>query len=762
MRYLMNLVFICILLGLSFSLSFAVPQQHGREPFSADYDVALVTDLNDSASSLPNYWKPCNKIVKGHIRSPFFLPPRQELDQFISDINGKAGNASFFLPLDDLYQGFLSIAPRSRWIQAVREWKDMGGKVFIMIREVPEPLWADTSGQVCSQRDCGGDSWSRDPDCRLYRPRDFAAYQALLEDLIKYLTLPPELGVMIQDSILGLDQPASTQGFDDVYFVFWEEANASRHKDDWCRAAWTDDYAQWLKLYDYWVAAVRTVRSEYPDDVHFKIGTKWLTGNQLDQVGKALYDADTFIEFLNGNPPPISCFDSTYDQGDDSLYSYEYRSDPPLDLDFMTRQRRTDDHQLLSKDGIQWFDTESDSFEYCGANAHLAPHDETSGFDSNFYLKFEQNGFPDMEWYSWDIKNDVAGEIQDFILSATSPYQEGRQRYCGVQSDNQMGAVNYLAQVWDHFENPDQRTFTDPEDTTATNDMLGLWAEFWADPRGYPGTGGSYPTRWPNHDNDSLFTSYDYGFYKGGEGMLFTNSGGWNMYEDQSEYPVSIKKPFYNIVEMIGNLQSREVPVSYSFGTGFQNDLDKGDMIRGIVTRSAAGDTIAVLWWYYMNPQDIADAIDSLDYQAIMDHVEMSDMRDVVIKLKNVPMENYEMHRYVVDDVTSNGWTYRDCIYCFYESGDSCNANDPAVVTDPGVAEDRVIAINGWKKWLGNGNPCNASVALEEVETDLVSRNTDGSLVLNYQNVKPWTAMLIMLQTGLDSEPGHTSPPGLD
>lgn len=687
-------------------------------------DVVLRSDVSSTPQPLPNYWKPSAKVQKGHTHpsaGDAMLPPETEFyDRFFRDMNNNVGDTRIVIDFVRVESGGLDIGPDSRFIDYLRAWREAGGKVVLTILHIPPSLYYNQIEPLACEDPPGDPDNPGPPLCSRFRPSDFEEYGSLLRNLLIYLTAPPGMTTVSDRRLFGDDSPKDTQGFDDLYFLFWHETNTYRyaceepdpeHPECWTQRGpmWQDDFSQWLKLYEYWVQAVRDVRSNYP--VSFKIGTQLFMANNSWHGGYSLIDTDTFINFLLGNLP------------DDSSGCWEpYIHDPgefPLDLDFMCRQERTNDHQFLSTEGWDWGDRDRN---VCELNLpEINPHSENRGWDWNHFGKFHRNydphiPSPGLQWYSLDVRSAAYGVIKDYVLSANSSDPLGRQMYYGAEVDNHMGAINYLAQVWDHFENPNQ-TAIPPGDF-----LQSLWAEFWADPgSGSPGLVGG-GENWPDHDLDSDSSGWDYGLFKGACGMLYTNSMDVSMYENQ-EGAVSLKKAYYNIAQMMGKLKSYQLEVDYPM---YQVDKDK---IRGIVTKGGS-DKFAILWWYYVNPEDVASEIGSWNYSDVVNYADSSLHKDVAIVLTNVPFARYDLTRYLLNENYSNSWTYRNEIYEMYLN----QGRDEATID---AINEAVLGVNS-----------EISVALEKVEEkeNYLIPDANGRIKLRYSDVPPWTAMLILIE----------------
>jgi hypothetical protein len=738
---------------------------------------------------LPNYWRPSVTFWKG---SGDLLPHPLEAVKFKNDINGNFGNVLIHLGMSRLPYD-QSIRPNSKLINFIRQSQIHGATVFLLINGLPPGVKVNDNPPPDYVVDysfyhetCIGqcDDYCPDPPpddcddpyvdrndcytkrCGKYRPASFDDFKVVMMDLITYLAAPPEPHMKDQYTVsnpilFGNDGAYACQGFDNLHIIYWDEPNLISHfiGDP---SHWNDVFSQWLKLYDYYNSAIEEVESEYGSDVNIKLsGPKFYTGPTGEKRGQSLNDIATFISFIQKVPPPGDCFvpETTGD--------YVYESDTfPFRLDFMTRQKRTNEHQLLTLDELGWV---GQILTECEAEEHLPPLEE-AGWDSIVHLKFEKadyfneppsDFYDDIEWYSFNVRNSVSGKVWDYVLCETcggppgSQWEYGDEQYTGVETDNHMAAVNYLAQVWDHFENidedepPVQDTFEDLRDDpeTVENDMVGLWAEFWADPgEGFQENDNCpYPEEWPDHDVDGKTGAFDYGFYKGGEGMLFTNSAGWNMYKDWEHFPVSVKKPFYNIAQMLGMLGQKQLEVNYEYHPNCPQAYKDDDYIRSIVTREIGPGQfgkIAILFWYYRNPEDFFSFDDLPWSYNALENVAGDLTAYVDITLSDVPECVYKYTRFIVDSTYSNGWTYRESIYKHYvDEGE-----------DPQSAEEAIDDIN---LWTSDDNDCalvNCSVALDDVE-DLdnaplgrVRPDENREIKLHYDNVKPWTAMLIVLE----------------
>jgi hypothetical protein len=589
----------------------------------------------------------------------------------------------------------------------------------------------------------------------------------LFENLIVYLAVP---GESVTDSILfRSDSTYASLGLSligDIHFIFWEEGNGYRwtkrvgdpdlYKDgDW--PYWHDTFPQWLKLYDYFVSAVRDVETDpsaVAANVDVKVGTKIYKGYCLNQNdcrrGYVLNDVDTFIRFLTWNPPQAICFNQLddYEYQSDNYYPYEVA---PMDLDFIARQNRTNEHQLLSLDEecggnnslepCKWYIQPRSPV--CENATPLDPHDPDiyGGYEHHVFEKVRDNYeifFPppqQVEWYSLDVAARTNSVIYDSILPGNTDFGP----YPGIELDNHMGAVNYLAQVWDHFESENQTTIP-------ISHLKGLWAEFWA--LGGSGLGGDYggpgypdDGEWPDHDEDTKKSAWDYGFYKGNSGMLYTNSMGLNMYELPPDTgATSVKKAYYNVAEMMSKLKGTQLNVTYENLTWPL--FDRRDFIRGVITKDELTGDHAVLFWYYLNPDDFIPATPGNGYayyDDILERVEsMGLAKTIGIELNGLPsFQGYKLTRYVVNETLSNGWSYRTDIFDIYQAAEN--------------EHDKIAAIANINDCTLNGD-CDIdgydlSVALEKVDDGiLISADSEGKLEIEYPNISPWTAMLLVLE----------------
>ena len=257
---------------------------------------------------------------------------------------------------------------------------------------------------------------------------------------------------------------------------------------------------------------------------------------------------------------------------------------------------------------------------------------------------------------------------------------------------------------------------------------------------GYPGNG-----EWPDHDGDSDSSAWDYGFYKGNTGMLYTNSKGLNMYEmPPTAGATSVKKAYYNVAEMMSKLKGTQLNVTYQNLTWPQ--YDTRDYIRGTITKDETTGDYAVLFWYYLNPDDFVSVTPGdgfANYNGIMTAVGSLGLeKNIGIELTGLPsLEHYRLTRYVVNDTLSNGWHYRTHIFDIYR--------------DAATEHDRVLAIAAINDCTLHGTcdidgqSYDLSVALEKVDDAVsVQADPDGTVELEYPNVGPWTAMLLVLEEG--------------
>jgi len=136
------------------------------------------------------------------------------------------------------------------------------------------------------------------------------------------------------------------------------------------------------------------------------------------------------------------------------------------------------------------------------------------------------------------------------------------------------------------------------------------------------------------------------------------------------------------------------------------------------------------------------------EFEIVLDD-ECPNLVDFDIVVKGLAAECvYDITTYLVDEHTSNGWTYRKYMYDYYVN--------PYWGQEPieDVLHRRVLNINSWTTADSSnngayGNVYGASVALD-VDSDFpateITADQQGEILFEYEDVHPWTARLIILE----------------
>jgi len=309
------------------------------------------------------------------------------------------GTYFFHLDLFNIGDGTIDLA-QGRYPDALTRFAVPPANAFVLIDRVP--------GSLEPSECLNPNNYPHHQDTARCAPTSYETYQKVLEALLTYLSVP---GVVMPDNrptqILGIAGHPSL-GLEGLHYIFWHEANST---------GWWDTTAAWFQLYDTWIAAVRHVRHTYPE-VHFKVGTEFMGDNRLITYEgwqrnheDLLSYLDLFLSFLNGNPPK--------DHED-----YQYRAQPPLDLEFYAFNPRNDRNE-------HWI------------------HDWPDGFYRAIQDRFAQYGFENMTYVAWALES---GHTQ--VEAPVRAGNEPDRLYVGAERDSEMGAAAQIALQYDVERSP--------------------------------------------------------------------------------------------------------------------------------------------------------------------------------------------------------------------------------------------------------------------------------------------------------------------
>jgi|GEM_PF-7077185 len=142
----------------------------------------------------------------------------------------------------------------------------------------------------------------------------------------------------------------------------------------------------------------------------------------------------------------------------------------------------------------------------------------------------------------------------------------------------------------------------------------------------------------------------DHGLYMGNSGVGYA---GGSLPEIQ--YPLA--KAGYNVIRMIGALEDTLLEVEYVERFNNSNDL-----IRAVATRDSETNNLAILIWYYINPNQFQDSWDEpVSYSELRSRPELVP-RTVKLRIQNTSMKRVHCRQFLMDKTHSNPWNYRSKI----------------------------------------------------------------------------------------------------
>jgi hypothetical protein len=674
-------LFVCLSLFIGV---FDLPNNLAR---ASDYSVIIGSDLDLTSQSLPPLLKPGAHPNPRHINDNTLSWWQQDVDP---DTTG-----TYFVKLS-LYQignGTDITSGSDKYTDLMR--RKSGANVFVTIFHTPSRLFkAEGEATGCWDYDHPGNE-EEETDQQRCAPNDYDYYQEVVEDLLTYLVVENDtMDISARsDSILGIDGEP-TMGLDNLKIMFWYEANG---------VGWDDADSSWLKLYDYWIEVVRFVRDSTSAN-HFEVGVELQGSNQVSVTGQWNRDHDDLLEYLDQTFLPF--LDSSQVVMDDTTMFYPYRESnpPPFDeFDFYAfNPRNNNNHHWIYDWSDDFYEAIQDTFS-------------SHGYDSLYYACWSlQSGHTEVEALLLPgIQNSVFPDCGDSL-------------YLGVDRDSEMGAAAQIAHQHDAWHSP-------------VIDISYYWPEWLKahhycklDPFECKGCYGAASHKgwikdWDPPDNcpDDMC----YPLYVGCESNAF--SAGYESCENPNERSGGYAKASYNLSRMLGMQETLVYP-----DTVIENITDSlpkpRSFVGGVVTSDSDKDDIAILFWYYIPPEDLTTLLSTTLYDSLRSYANDSLGADFAIKLKNLTQGDYLLDRWMIGECHSNGFKYRTEIYEYFTGQESCNIS--------------ALAINNTVRDTLYNDCDEPSIGLQQVEFDAEKQvGASGNLHLAYPDITPWTVMLIKL-----------------